>query len=72
MGMLILCSAGGFVLYQKAEEREIALKKEYQAQVNELQAVANQNEVGYALKHKVKEPVLICKIFSYFTIGPDC
>lgn len=60
MGMLILCSAGGFVLYQKAEEREIALKKEYQAQVKELEQVASQSEVGYALKHKVKagEPIV--------------
>lgn len=55
MGMLIICSAGGYVLYQKAEEREIALKEEYQTKMEKLELVANQNEIGYALKHNVEK-----------------
>lgn len=55
MAMLIICLIGGYFLYQKAQEREIALKQEYQAKMEELQEVASQSEVVYTLKRPIKK-----------------
>ncbi|MFJ7890544.1 hypothetical protein ACIQYL_21005 [Lysinibacillus xylanilyticus] len=69
MAMLIICLIGGYFLYQKAQEREIALKQEYQAKMEELQEVASQSEIVYTLKEPVKKgdritPSLLQKAYS--------
>lgn len=51
--MLLVSSAGGYFIYQNTQEREIALKEEYQSKTEELQAIANQSEIGYALVSEV-------------------
>ncbi|MBD8523764.1 hypothetical protein [Lysinibacillus fusiformis] len=55
MAMLIICLIGGYFFYQKAQEREIALKQEYQAKMEELQEVASQSEVVYTLKKPIEK-----------------
>lgn len=54
-----LVSAGGYILYQNAQEREIELKNEYQAKVEQLEKAALQSEVAYSLARDVKSGELI-------------
>lgn len=53
-GATAVIAAGGFYwFYQESHDREIELKNKYQAQVEELEDVAAQSVLGYALKEPV-------------------
>lgn len=56
---LVISSTGGYFLYQNAQEREIALKQQYEAEVKELEAAALLNKVAFSLKDKVEKGDLI-------------
>lgn len=51
--MLLLSSTGGYLAYNKMEEREIALKREYKGKMEALQLVADQSENALALNQDV-------------------
>lgn len=51
--MLIIATIGGYFFYQHTQDRELAMKKKYQDKMEELQLVAEQSEVGYALTKDV-------------------
>ncbi|HCG4536036.1 hypothetical protein LG296_19580 (plasmid) [Ureibacillus chungkukjangi] len=57
--MLVISSTGGYLFYQKAQEREIELKQEYQEQVKELELTASQSVQAYALNTDVIKGELI-------------
>lgn len=50
---LLLTSAGGYLAYNKVQEREIALKQEYKGKMEALQVVADQSENALALNRDV-------------------
>ena len=50
---LLLTSAGGYLAYNKVQEREIALKQEYKGKMEALQLVADQSENALALNRDV-------------------
>jgi len=51
--MLVIALAGGYFLYSKSQERELALKAQYRAELAKLNETALLNEEGYALKSDV-------------------
>ena len=57
--MLIIGSVGGYFYVKHTQERELALKDEYQLKVQELETVALQSETGYSLKKDVIQGQLI-------------
>ncbi len=59
--MLLLSSAGGYLAYDKMQEREIALKQEYKEKMERLQYVADQSENAYALNRDVQAGEQITK-----------
>lgn len=51
---LVICTGGAFVAYSKVQENELEMKREYKAQVEELENVALQSQYAFALKEGVK------------------
>jgi len=57
--MLVFAVSGGYFYYTKTQERELALKEQYRAELAVLNETAKLNEEGYALKQEVKRGELI-------------
>lgn len=68
---LLVSASGGYIAYNKVQENEIALKEKYQAQVHELELIAEQSNIQYSLKENVKRGDPITKDMLTAVYLPD-
>lgn len=58
-GMLTVACIVGYFGYQKMNEKELEMIREYEAQIEELELIAGENEVAYALRASVNKGEII-------------